>query len=141
MLVHRLPALVALALGVCVASPALADRAVITTSGEGCDLTVVVHGVTDYCSTNAKTDIVRRGASIRIVRDRPSVVSRCMATKDLTFVIHDLAPGTYTISYEQIPLLAPARFMKLASATVNVIGRDPDAPREFANPRRLGIAQ
>ena len=120
MVMHRLLALAALALGVCVASPALADRSVITTSAQGRDLTVVVHGVTDYCSTNARTDVVRRGESIRIVRDRPTVVSRCMTTRDLTFVIHDVAAGTYTVSYEQIPLLAPARFMKLASATVSV---------------------
>jgi hypothetical protein len=120
MVMHRLLALAALALGVCVASPALADRSVITTTAQGRELTVVVHGVTDYCSTNARTDVVRRGESIRIVRDRPTVVSRCMTTRDLTFVIHDVAAGTYTVSYEQIPLLAPARFMKLASATVSV---------------------
>ncbi|CAN5910546.1 hypothetical protein BH11MYX4_BH11MYX4_55530 [soil metagenome] len=120
MVMHRLLALAALALGVSVASPALADRSVITTSAQGRDLTVVVHGVTDYCSTNARTDVVRRGESIRIVRDRPTVVSRCMTTRDLTFVVHDVAAGTYTVSYEQIPLLAPARFMKLASATVSV---------------------
>ena len=120
MVMHRTLALAAFALAVCVASPAMADRSVITTAAQGRDLTVVVHGVTDYCSTNARTDIVRRGESIRSVRDRPTVVSRCMTTRDLTFVIHDVAAGTYTVSYEQIPLLAPARFMKIASATVNV---------------------
>ncbi len=120
MLMQRLLASGVLALGLCVASPALAARSVITASGEGHDLTVVVHGVTDYCSTNAKTDIVRRADSIRIVRGRPTSVSRCMTTRDLTFVLHDVAPGTYTISYEQIPMVAPARYMKLASATVNV---------------------
>lgn len=102
------------------AGSAHADRSVITTSGEGRELTVVVHGVTDYCSTNAHTEVVRNGATIRIVRDRPTVVSRCMTHRDLTFVIRDVAAGTYTISYEQIPLVAPARFLKLASATVNV---------------------
>lgn len=120
MLMQRLLAVAALALGVCLASPALADHSVITTSGDGHNLTVVVHGITDYCSTNAKTDILRRGDSIRIVRDRPTSVSRCMSTRDLTFVLHDVTPGTYTISYEQIPMLAPARYMKVASATVAV---------------------
>ena len=124
---QRLLAVAALAVGVCFASPALADHSAITTSGDGHDLTVVVHGITDYCSTNAKTDIVRRGDSIRIVRDRPTSVSRCMTTRDLTFVLHDVTPGTYTISYEQIPLLAPARFLKLASATVAVA---PPAPAQ-----------
>jgi hypothetical protein len=47
-------------------------------------------------------------------------VSRCLTQRDLTFVIRDLPAGTYTISYEQVPLLAPARFLKLASTTVNV---------------------
>jgi hypothetical protein len=120
MVMHRLLALAALAVGVCVAIPAKADRSVITTSGEGHDLTVVVHDVTDYCSTNAHTEVIRRGDSIRIVRDRPTVVSRCLTQRDLTFVIKDLPTGTYTISYEQIPLVAPARFIKLASTTVNV---------------------
>jgi hypothetical protein len=120
MVMHRPLALAALALGVLVATPAQADRAVITTSGQGHELTVVVHGLTDYCSTNAHTDIVRRGDTIRIVRDRPTVVSRCLTQRDLTFVIRDVPAGTYTISYEQTPLLAPARFLKLASTTVNV---------------------
>lgn len=120
MVMHRLLALAALALGVCVAAPAQAGQSVITTSGEGRELTVVVHGITDYCSTNAHTDVVRHGDTIRIVRDRPTVVSRCLTQRDLTFVIRDVPAGTYTISYEQTPLLAPARFLKLASATVTV---------------------
>src|SRR4051794_14344780 len=100
---------------------ARADRSMITTTmGEGHELTVVVHGVTDYCSTNAHTDVVRRGDTIRIVRDRPTVVSRCLTQRDLTFVIRDVPAGTYTISYEQIPLVAPARFLTLASTTVSV---------------------
>jgi len=120
MVMHRLLALAALALGVSFAGSAHADRSVITTSGDGHDVTVVVHGVTDYCSSNAHTDILRRGATIRIVRDRPTVVSRCLTQRDLTFVIRDVPAGTYTISYEQIPLVAPARFLKLASTTVDV---------------------
>ena len=111
----------ALALGICLAGPARADRSVITATGEGHDLTVVVHGVTDYCSTNAHTDIVRRGDSIRIVRDRPTVVSRCLTQRNLTFVIKDLPAGTYTVSYEQIPLIAPARTMTIASTTTTVL--------------------
>jgi hypothetical protein len=120
MLMHRVLAVAALALGVCFAAPAQADRSVITTRAEGSELTVVVHGVTDYCSTNARTDVIRRGDTIRIVRDRPTVVSRCLTQRDMTFVIRDLPAGTYTISYEQIPMLAPARFLKLASTTVNL---------------------
>jgi hypothetical protein len=92
----------------------------MTVTAEGRDLTVVVHGVTDYCSTNAKTDIVRRGETIRIVRDRPTVVSRCMTRRDVTVVIHDVAAGTYKISYEQIPLIAPARAMTVATTTTTV---------------------
>ena len=89
----------------------------ITAHAEGQDLRITVRGVTDYCSTNAKTDIIRRGNTIRIVRDRPTAVSRCVATQDKTFLIHDVAPGTYTVSYEQIPLVAPARALRLASTT------------------------
>jgi len=120
MLMHRLLAVAALALDVSLAAPAQADRSVITVTGEGHDLTVVVHGVTDYCSTNAHTDVVRRGDSIRIVRDRPTVVSRCLTQRDLTFVIRDIPAGTYTVSYEQIPLVAPARALKIGSTTVRV---------------------
>jgi hypothetical protein len=120
MVMHRVLALAALALGLSLAAPAHADRSVITTRGEGRELTVVVHGVTDYCSTNARTDIIRHGDTIRIVRDRPTVVSRCLTQRDMTFVIRDLPAGRYTISYEQIPLVAPARFLKLASTTVDV---------------------
>ena len=121
MAMHRLLAALTLGLGLlCSATPAHADRSVITTSGQGRELTIVVHGVTDYCLTNAKTDIVRHGELIRIVRDRPTVVSRCMTQRDLTFVIRDVPAGAYTISYEQIPLIAPARSMKVASTTVSV---------------------
>lgn len=120
LLAHRLLALAALALGVTLAGAARADRSVITTREEGHQLTVVVHDVTDYCRSNAHTDVIRRGNEIRIVRDRPTVVSRCLTQHDLTFVIPDVPAGTYTISYEQVPLVAPARFLKLASTTVNV---------------------
>lgn len=120
MVMHRSLAVAALALGVGVSSPAQAGQSAITTTRQGQELTVVVHGITDYCSTNAHTDVVRHGDTIRIVRDRPTVVSRCLTVRDLTFVIRDLPAGTYTISYEQTPLLAPARFLKLASTTVIV---------------------
>jgi hypothetical protein len=119
---HRLLTLTALALGITLShsTPAQANRAVITTTAEGRELTIVVHGVTDYCSTNARTDVLRRGDTIRIVRDRPTVVSRCLTQRDLTFVVRDVPAGTYNISYEQTPLLAPARFLKVASAIVTV---------------------
>jgi hypothetical protein len=117
---RRLLAGAAALFGVCLATTARADRSVITTSGVGRELTVVVHGVTDYCSTNATTEVVRHGETIRIIRDRPTVVSRCMTERDLTFILRDLPPGRYTISYETTPLVAPARFIKLASTIVNV---------------------
>ncbi len=117
MAMHRLFAVAALALGVCVSAPALADRSIITATVEGHDLRVVVHGVTDYCSTNADTEVVRRGDTIRIVRDRPTRVSRCMDRRDITIVVKDVPAGTYRVTYEQIPLVAPARALTLASTT------------------------
>jgi hypothetical protein len=104
----------------CVTVSASADRSVITVTPTGHDLTVVVHDVTDYCSTNAQTDVVRRGDTIRIVRDRPTRVSRCMDRHDVTFVIRDVPAGRYTVTYEQIPLIAPARAMTIASTTTTV---------------------
>jgi hypothetical protein len=117
---QRLLAFAALALGVCIAAPAQAEKAAMTVTTEGHDLRVVVRGATDYCSTNAKTDVIRRGNSIRIVRDRPSRVSRCFTTKDVSFVVHDVPAGVYTVTYEQIPLVAPARALTLASTTTVV---------------------
>jgi hypothetical protein len=114
---HRLLAVAAVALGVCFAAPAHAEKAEMTVTSEGHDLRVVVRGATDYCATNAKTDIIRRGNSIRIVRDRPSRVSRCFTKADVTVVVHDVPAGVYTITYEQIPLVAPARALTLASTT------------------------
>ncbi len=110
----------ALALGLCLTVSASADRSVITVTPAGHDLTVVVHDVTDYCSTNAQTDVVRRGDTIRIVRDRPTRVSRCMDRRDVTFVIRDVPAGRYTVTYEQIPLVAPARAMTIASTVTTV---------------------
>jgi hypothetical protein len=110
----------AVALGVCLTVPARADRSVITVTPSGHDLTVVVHDVTDYCSTNAQTDVIVRGDRIRIVRDRPTRVSRCMDRRDVTFIVHDVPAGRYTVTYEQIPLIAPARAMTVASTTATV---------------------
>jgi hypothetical protein len=121
MVMHRLfVSAAALALGMCLTIPANADRSVITVTPSGHDLTVVVHDVTDYCSTNAQTDVVRHGDRIRIVRDRPTRVSRCMDRRDVTFVIHDVPAGRYTVTYEQIPLIAPARAMTIASTMTTV---------------------
>ncbi len=116
----RLLGLAALAVSVCFAVPAQADRAVMSVTPEGHDLKVVVHGATDYCSTNAEIEVIRKGETIRLVRSRPSRVSRCMTSRDITLVVHDVPAGTYTVSYEQIPLVAPARALKLASATAVV---------------------
>jgi hypothetical protein len=120
MLMHRLFAVALLAAGVCSSVPASADRSVITVVPEGHDLRVVVHGVTDYCSSNADTQVVRRGDSIRIIRERPSRVSRCMDRRDVTFVVKDVPAGTYRVTYEQIPLVAPARALTLATTTATV---------------------
>jgi hypothetical protein len=120
MVMHRLLPAATLALGVCLAGPALADRSAITVTSEGHDLKVVVHNVTDYCTTNAHTDVVRRGDTIRIVRDRPTRVSRCLEQRDVTFVVHDVPAGTYRVTYEQTPLVAPARTMTVASTTATV---------------------
>ena len=115
---HRFVAFAAVCIGVCVAGSASAEKSVITTTTKGHDLEVVVRGVTDYCSTNADTEIIRRGDSIRIVRERPSRVSRCMGSRDVTVTVKDVPTGTYRVTYEQIPLVAPARALTLASTTV-----------------------
>jgi hypothetical protein len=121
MAMHRLFAFAAaLALGVCLSAPAHADRSVITATAEGHDLRVVVHGVTDYCSTNARTEVIRRGDTIRIIRERPSRVSRCMDRRDVTVVVNNVPAGTYRVSYEQIPLVAPARALTLGTTTAVV---------------------
>jgi hypothetical protein len=117
---HRFVALAAACLGVCFAGSAAAEKSAITTTAKGHDLEVVVHGVTDYCSTNAGTEIIRRGDSIRIIRERPSKVSRCLSSQDVTITVKDVPSGTYRVTYEQIPLVAPARALTLASATAIV---------------------
>jgi hypothetical protein len=103
-----------------VSSPARADKAAITAARKGHDLEVVVHGVTDYCSTDAATQVLRTADTIRIVRERPHRVSRCFSSRDLTFTIAGVDPGTYTISYEQVPLVAPARALRVAWTTAFV---------------------
>lgn len=90
------------------------ERPTITTRMEGRDLHVIVHDVTDYCSTNADTHVLRTSDSIHIVRDRPSRVSECFTTKDLEFVVPDVAPGRYRITYERMPLVAPAKPRQVA---------------------------
>lgn len=101
-------------------APAQAEKTAITTTMKGHDLEVVVHGVTDYCATDARTEVHRSGEAIRIVRARPHRVSRCFSKQDMTFVIADVTPGTYMVTYEQIPLVAPARPLRLAWTTTTV---------------------
>lgn len=96
------------------------EKPTITTTMEGRDLHVVVHGVTDYCSTDADTRILRTSDSIRIVRDRPYRVSRCISTNDVSFVVKDVGVGRYMVTYERMPLLAPARPIRVASTTAFV---------------------
>jgi hypothetical protein len=108
------------------AGAAHAARPLLTTTTEGKDLRIVVHGVTDYCSTDADTRIMRTSETIRIIRERPSRVSRCLAKTDMEFVVKDVEPGMYRVTYEQIPLVAPARALTIASTTAVV--REPPAP-------------
>lgn len=99
------------------------DRPTITTSMQGKDLVVIVHHVTDYCRTDADTEILRTRDTIRILRDKPTKLSsRCFDTQDLTFVVKDVAPGRYAISYERMPLVAPARPRQVATGTAFVSG-------------------
>lgn len=95
-------------------------RPTITTTTEGHDLRVVVHDVTDYCSTDADTQILRTNESIRILHDRPHHASRCIAQQELTFVVKDVRPGRYVVTYERMPLVAPARPLTVASTTAFV---------------------
>lgn len=110
-----------------VALPASADpRPILETAVEGTDLRVTIKGVTDYCSTDADTMVLRGDGTIRIVRERPGHVSRCFATRDVSFLVKDVAPGTYRVTYERIPAVAPARALTVASGTAVVIS--PSAP-------------
>ena len=120
MVMHRLLGLAAVAFGICLAGTASAEKSAMTTTLKGHDLEVVIHDVTDYCSTNARTEVIRRGDSIRIIRERPSHVSRCLSSRDVTVVVHDVPAGTYRVTYERIPLVAPARALTLASTTATV---------------------
>ena len=119
---HRLIAFAGLALALtltCLPTPAKADkleRPKITLTKKGNDLEIVVHNVTDYCA-NAETRIVRNGDSIRILRERPSKATRCLSTRDLTFVAPNVGAGRYTISYERLPLIAPLRWIQVTSTT------------------------
>lgn len=91
---------------------------VVTRAGK--DLHVTVHAVTDYCSTDADTRIERSSDTIRILQDRPSRVSRCITTQERSFVVKDVKPGHYMISFERMPLVAPARAIRIAWSHVTV---------------------
>jgi hypothetical protein len=118
-------AFVALAIALtvsCLPAPARAnklERPKITLTKKGNDLEIVVHNVTDYCA-HADTRIVRTGDSIRILRERPSKSSRCLETSDLTFIAPNVEAGRYTITYERLPLIAPLRWIQVASMTAIV---------------------
>jgi len=106
----------------CLPTPARADkleRPKITVTKKGNDLEIVVHNVTDFCAA-ADTKIVRTSDSIRILRDRPAKASRCLDTRDLTFVVPNIEAGRYAVTYERLPLIAPIRWMQVASATAFV---------------------
>src|SRR4051812_8850953 len=111
---HRFFGVAAFAVGISLAGSANAHRTISVTRA-GRDLAVVVHGVTDYCSSDASLEIIRKEDTIRIVRDRPTRVSRCVAAQDVSVIIRDVPAGTYRLTYEQIPYVAPARALTLAS--------------------------
>lgn len=102
------------------ANAAKLDKPTITTRVEGTDLHVTVHAVTDYCETDADTQILRTSDTIRILRERPHDVSRCIQTRDLNFVVKDVTPGRYAVTYERMPLLAPRRPIRVAWTTAVV---------------------
>jgi hypothetical protein len=122
---HRSIASAALAIALTatfLSPPARADkleRPKITVTKRGNDLEIVVHNVTDYCAS-AETRIVRTSDSIRIRRERPSKTSRCLETHDLTFIAPNVGAGRYTVSYERLPLIAPLRWIEVASTTAVV---------------------
>lgn len=95
-------------------------RPTLTATPEGHDLRVVVHDVTDYCGAVAETSILRTADTIRIIHDRPAHATRCITTQDLTFLVKDVEPGRYTITYERIPPVAPVRPITVASTTAFV---------------------
>jgi hypothetical protein len=113
---HRALATAILGFGVFISGTAHAERGIFLTRN-GHDLTIVVRGVTDYCATDASIEVIRREDTIRIIRDRPTRVSRCMAAQDVTVVVKDVPAGRYRVTYEQIPYLAPARALTIASTT------------------------
>lgn len=97
------------------------ERPKITTSRRGADLEIVVHNVTDYCGPSTDgTRVVKTSDSIRILRDRPSRATRCFDTRDVTFLVSDVNSGRYTITYERLPLIAPVRWLQVASTTLFV---------------------
>jgi hypothetical protein len=106
-----------------VAAPAAAagpEPTTITVATRGHDLHVTVHAVTDYCVTHAETSVLRTAGVIRIVRERPWRVSRCFATRDVELDVPEVGPGTWLVTYEQVPLVAPARPIRVAHATAIV---------------------
>ncbi len=94
-----------------------AERTTITTVANGRDLHVTVHAVTDYCVTHADTEVIRSEGAIRIVRGRPWNPSRCFATRDVDIDVPNVGAGTWIVSYEQIPAVAPARSIRIAETT------------------------
>lgn len=99
---------------------AQAERPTVATTMEGRDLHIKVHGVTDYCSTDADTRLLRTSETIRIIRDKPYRASKCLAKTDMEFIVKDVEPGMYRVTYEQVPLVAPARALTIASTTTVV---------------------
>lgn len=92
----------------------------LVAAAEGTHLSITIEAATDYCASDAVERVVRAPGSIRIIRDRPSRVSRCIATRDHTVMVGDVEPGTYVVTYERVPLVAPARALVVARTTVVV---------------------
>src|SRR5436853_3260582 len=102
------------------APSASADKPILTAVYEGQDLKVTVQGVTDYCVTHADTEVIRSEGAIRIVRGRPWNPSRCFTTRDVELDVPSVGPGTWIVTYEQIPAVAPARPIRIAETTAFV---------------------
>src|SRR5689334_20956599 len=83
-----------------------AERPAVVTTMEGKDLHIKVTGVTDYCSSDADTRLMRTSETIRIIRERPYRTSRCLAKSDMEFIVKDVEPGMYRVTYEQVPAVA-----------------------------------
>jgi hypothetical protein len=95
----------------------------LTSKASGNDLKVTVTDLVDYCASNAKFHVTRDRATIHVVREKPTTVSRCACVRASTsFTVHGVAPGSYKVVYEEIPYAsdaATATTIASGTATMN----------------------